>query len=137
MAKNKFYLSFAVLSVFLLLLISGCVQNNPQNGTLQGRITIGPLCPVETNPPDPSCLPNEQTYAAYQLTVYKVNFAASSSLEKFATFQGDKDGNYRIELPEGNYELAQETGLSRYQQEFVIKAGEATALDIDIDTGIR
>ena len=137
MAKNNFSDFSIVFGIVALLVFSGCIQNEPQKGILKGYISIGPLCPVETNPPDPNCQPTEQTYASYALTVYRVNGVPSGTLEKVAVFQGDKDGNYKIELLEGNYELAQESGISRYQQEFTIKAGETTNLDIDIDTGIR
>lgn len=137
MAKDNFSQTFAFFGILALLLVAGCTQGNPNNGTLQGHITIGPLCPVETSPPDPNCLPTEQTYVAYELTVYRVVGGPSGTLEKVMTFKGDKDGNYKIELPEGAYELSQDTGISVYQQEFSIKAGETTNLDIDIDTGIR
>ena len=137
MAKTKFSSAFAFLGILALLLVFGCTQANPQNGILQGHITIGPLCPVETVTSDPSCLPTEQTYAAYELTVYRVVGGPSGTLEKVTTFRGDKDGNYKIELLEGSYELSQDSGISVYQQEFSIKAGETTSLDIDIDTGIR
>jgi hypothetical protein len=47
-------------TVFLagLLSISGCDnQINQGSGFLEGVISIGPICPVETDPPDPGCLP--------------------------------------------------------------------------------
>ena len=53
------------------------------------------------------------------------------------TFYGNKNGNYSIELPEGLYEISQESGISRYHKTIEIKVGETTILDIDIDTGIR
>lgn len=39
-------------------------------GTLMGKISIGPLCPVETAPPQPGCLPTADTYKTWQLSVW-------------------------------------------------------------------
>ncbi|MEK7081236.1 MAG: hypothetical protein AAB902_02520 [Patescibacteria group bacterium] len=39
-------------------------------GFLEGKVTIGPLCPVERTPPDPACQPTEATYKAWQIAVY-------------------------------------------------------------------
>jgi len=33
-----------------------------EKSPLAGKVNIGPLCPVERNPPDPSCQPTEETY---------------------------------------------------------------------------
>ena len=143
---KQFAFLFAV--VFLL----GCASVEPQKaGFLQGHISIGPLCPVESNPPDPNCFPTEQTYNAYPIGVYKINYVGGvvgEREEKIAEFYGDKDGNYSIELPAGEYKylLKQETGISspRYiipngsaQLMITIREGEITKADIGIDTGIR
>ena len=86
---------FAV--VLALLFVLGCVStavDGNKTGFLQGRISIGPICSVERNPPDPNCQPTEGTYIAHPLTVY------SASGIEIMQFHGDKDGNYKIELPE-------------------------------------
>ena len=49
------------------------VMPGPQEvtaGFLEGKVTIGPLCPVERTPPDPACQPTEATYKAWQIAVY-------------------------------------------------------------------
>jgi hypothetical protein len=139
MVENNFSGLHVVLGAFILLLIFGCISNPQEQGKgiLQGHISIGPLCPVERNPPDPNCLPTEQTYAAYAMTVYRVGAGDPGPLLKETTFTGDKDGNYKIELPTGSYVIRQETGISKFSKTVAIKAGETTTLDIDIDTGIR
>jgi len=67
MPKNQSANYFVAAGLLLLILILGCAARLPEKGTLQGHITIGPLCPVETNPPDPNCQPTEETYNAYHL----------------------------------------------------------------------
>ena len=118
-----------------LVLIFGCVSNqNQPNGFLQGKISIGPICPVERNPPDPNCLPTEQTYLAYPLSVYS---NADGINAKVLEFHGNNNGNYEIELPAGIYEIKLEKGLRNFSKTAEIKANETTNLDISIDTGIR
>ena len=121
------------LLLIALVLATGCTTNAPpaQNGTLEGHITIGPICPVETNPPNPDCEPSEQTYAAYKIGVFSVTG------EKITEFNGDRYGNYKVELPEGRYRLNQLGGLLKYSAEIEIVANETRRVDIDIDTGIR
>ena len=131
----------AILFLTIAFLLFGCIANQQEQGKgyLQGHITISPLCPVETNPPDPNCLPNEETYAAYVITVERPNGASISGREKVTEFTADKFGNYKIELPEGDYSLWYGSIINpTYIHNTVsIKAGETTNLDIDIDTGIR
>lgn len=119
---------------FLLALVflAGCSIIQNDTGFLKGKISIGPLCPVETIPPQPECLPTEQTYNAYPVSVYKEN-----SQILVTKFTADAYGAYEIELPLGNYELRSENGLKQFIGTVTIEANKTTALDISIDTGIR
>ncbi len=48
------------LLLFAALLNWSCDEQQMQiveKGFLEGKVTIGPLCPVETVPPDPACQP--------------------------------------------------------------------------------
>ncbi len=130
-ATGAILLSLLLLSSLLLGCVSGTGETDKGTGFLEGRISIGPICPVERNPPDPSCAPTEETYKAYALGVY------SLSGEKVAQFNGGKDGNYKVGLAEGKYRVARESGLSRFSAEVEIRKGQTAELDIDIDTGIR
>ena len=38
------------------------LDKSSNTGILMGKISIGPLCPVETDPPQPGCLPTADTY---------------------------------------------------------------------------
>ena len=119
------------------ILVSGCVQqqeNAPGKGLLEGRITIGPICPVERMPPDPSCQPTEETYRAHKLSVY------TESPTKVAEFSGDANGRYKIELAAGTYTIKTEREMGPGGMEPItvtVEAGKTTRQDVDIDTGIR
>jgi hypothetical protein len=89
-----------------LLVLPRCdeIQNSSgENGFLQGIITIGPICPVESVPPDPACLPTAETYKAYPVSVWTANGKI-----KIIQINPALDGTYRTELAPGNYKLVLE-----------------------------
>ncbi len=107
-----------------------CVR---EEGILAGRITVGPLCPVERDPPDPGCMPNDETYLLHPIAVY-------DGETKVFEFAGGIDGTYKISLKPGTYTLreAQQAGIGGMQEaEVTLEAGKTTVQDLDIDTGIR
>jgi hypothetical protein len=137
----KKYPYFKILSlIFLggLILASGCDRKKSLDpGFLEGIISIGPICPVETIPPDPACQPTAQTYKAYPVSVY-----TSDGKSKIALLQPSLDGSFSSELPPGNYlvvlEKAQNSiGGSNLPAEVSITSQDKTLLNINIDTGIR
>lgn len=103
-------------------------------GYLQGTVTIGPLCPVE-----PCHISEEQRAAAYAARHLVVSGPGYSGIVPEAGFP--PDGNYRIALPTGTYDVSLPPGgiggspdLPRH---IVVRSGQATFLNISIDTGIR
>lgn len=121
-----------------LLLNSGCDKQNSQEvGYLGGKISIGPLCPVETDPPNPACLPTAETYKAYPVSIW-----TSDGKSKVAHINPALDGLYRVELDPGHYLIKLEKeqytiGGSNLPVEISIMSQKETVLNIDIDTGIR
>lgn len=103
-------------------------------GILKGKITIGPLCPVERVPPDPNCQPKQETFDAWPIAVYSEDTKMSDLMPKL-------DGTYSIELKPGEYtvKLGKESriGGSNLPADITIEAGQPVVLDVDIDTGIR
>ena len=124
--------------VFIMILLDGCdSQQNQglQKGILTGTVTIGPLCPVETVPPDPNCQPTEDTYKAWPIGVFTID-----NKTKLGLIQPNLDGTYSFELPEGAYVVDLETQNlfgSTLPATIKIIPQDTTVLDIDIDTGIR
>jgi hypothetical protein len=121
-----------------LFFISACDELITQeSGYLEGVISIGPICPVETIPPDPACRPTAETYKAYPVSVW-----TADSTKKIAQINPALDGSYRMELAPGNYLVILQNnqnriGGSNLPAEVKIISQGNTLLNIDIDTGIR
>ena len=119
------------LVCFLEIKNTGIFKEAPK-GILEGKVTIGPCCPVER--PGVPCPCSPETYTLRLVVVYKTNgrtIVASQHL--------DTNGNYSIDLAPGNYLARVEpAGISIGSfQNVTIKSGQATELNFDIDTGIR
>jgi hypothetical protein len=136
MVKNSFLFGL----IFGLLLSLGCDKQEQvsMKGILMGKVSIGPLCPVETDPPDPDCLPTEETFKAWPIAVSTAN-----GKRKIVQLHPNPDGTYDVELPVGNYLVNLENqqsygpGGSNLPVLIEINRSDTTRLDIDIDTGIR
>jgi hypothetical protein len=138
MVKRCSYINLFVVYLLGLFLISGCDKQYTQEaGFLEGIISIGPLCPVEKDPPDPDCLPTYETFKAYPVSIW-----TSDGRRKITRINPALDGSYRIELVPGSYliKLDREQniiGSSNLPVQTSIVAQKETFLNIDIDTGIR
>jgi hypothetical protein len=124
---------------FICILISaGCNKTDSQvSGYLEGKISIGPLCPAETDPPNPACLPTAETYKAYPVSIW-----TSNGKRKIATISPALDGSYKVALDPGTYQIMLDKvqsaiGGSNLQIEVTVVSQEVTILNINIDTGIR
>ncbi len=141
--------SILIIIIFGTLLSLAC-ENATNNitlktGILEGKITIGPLCPIE-----PCNLTPEQIAAIYEAR--KVFVYKKSSLSKIAEIQLNADGEYSVALNPGQYivdvsdangnalplELSQRPRFGNaIPQEAEILEDQTTISDFDIDTGIR
>ena len=125
--------------IIAIILLSGCIQQpakTSEKGFLEGKISIGPICPVERFPPDPNCQPTEETYKAWPIAIWTTDKKA-----KIAQIKPNLDGTYKLELPVGtyivDYEKEQHFGGNNLPVAVAIDSGKTTTLNIDIDTGIR
>jgi len=125
-----------MLTLAILLVAGAGCTGGPvtPKGTLQGQVTIGPICPVER--PDRPCLPTPETYAARKVLVL-----SSDGANLVATVPLNQTGSYRVELDPGTYVVdINRAGIDRspdVPRTITLTAGETVTLDIDIDTGIR
>ena len=137
MLKHSNYISLSIILFVSLLLNSGCDKQFTQEvGFLKGVISIGPLCPVEKDPPDPACLPTNETYKAYPVTIWTFDG------RKIAQLNPALNGSYNLELNPGRYSVILGTsqnsiGSSNLPAEVEIRSQAETILNINIDTGIR
>jgi hypothetical protein len=126
--RRLFILTLAFFAV-------SCAPVTRETGVLEGHVTIGPLVPVvREGEPEPT--PAPEVYASRQIVVY-----AQDGQTEVARVQIDGRGNYRVELPAGTYVVdINHVGIDSSKdlpKTVEIKPGEATRLDVDIDTGIR
>jgi hypothetical protein len=135
---NRNISGIAILLGFLFIL--SCEKQQSVSGItgfLKGKISIGPLCPVETIPPDPACLPTAQTYKAYPVDIW-----TPDGKVKVAQLQPALDGSYVVELPQGDYLVNRDNvqnfiSSSNLPVIVTITQKEYSILNISIDTGIR
>lgn len=137
MVFNIFIRTLQIVFIAGLLFFSGCdKQAEPENGFLEGTISIGPLCPVETDPPSPGCLPTAETYKAYPVYV-----CTPDGSKKIALISPALDGSFKTDLAPGKYlvilDKDQGIGSSNLPKEVTINSFETTEISIEIDTGIR
>jgi hypothetical protein len=131
---NKHTLFFII---FISALFSSCSSESPdlEIGFMEGKVSIGPLCPVETDPPNPDCQPDEDTYKAWPIAVYR-----ATDTRKMLNIIPDAEGNYIVDLPEGRYivDLETEHRFDKNLPAIVdISPAKTLILNIEIDTGIR
>ena len=101
-------------------------------GIVQGKVSIGPICPVERI--DMPCKVNPEVYTSRKVIIYK-NDQKTVVEEKNL----NPDGSYEFSLPAGEYYvnvIPQGIGILP-PRKIVIIENKTTQLDFDIDTGIR
>ena len=100
---------------------------------LRGSVTAGPTCPVERDPPDPSCAPR-----AVPGATVTIQDAAGSEIERAVS---DSRGRFTVALAPGRYRLIpQPIGQIEHAPpvEVDVRTGEQPPeVDIGYDTGIR
>jgi hypothetical protein len=104
----------------------------PYTSGVQGTVSLGPTCPVERMPPEPSCA--DKPYA----TTIVVHRLGANTV--FATATSDAAGGFKISLPPGSYTLTAGNGSMLPRCTSVMaevgSTGYVTA-NISCDTGIR
>jgi hypothetical protein len=136
--KRTCHLFFGIVFLTGLMLFSSCdKKTNTDTGFLEGKISIGPVCPVEKIPPDPGCLPTAETYKAYPVSVW-----TSDGMRKIVQINPSLDGSFRTELEPATYLVVLEKGQNKIGSsnlpvEVSIVSQNITMLSINIDTGLR
>jgi hypothetical protein len=123
---NRLFLITAALSC---LLWTGVVR--VESATLEGRITRGPLFPVER-----IGVRNAAPVAAARLEIKVPNG------RKVASVESNSAGKYSVQLAPGTYLVTVISPAGAFNRPnppatVAIKAGEVTHFDIRLDTGIR
>lgn len=106
----------------------------PFDSGVSGVVSMGPICPVVQNPPDPGCA--DKSFA----TTVQVFAVGSISSAPFSSVETDKQGGYKIILPPGNYTLQAIGGNpfpSCETKDITIEPSKTITVDLSCDTGIR
>jgi hypothetical protein len=113
-------------------LAGSALADDPDSG-VKGRVTAGPTCPVETDPPDPACADR-----GFETTIRVKTLPDRRLVRKVHT--GEK-GRFRTRLRPGRYRLVPrsgENGLPRCSpQDVTVKENRFTLVHLTCDTGIR
>ena len=119
-----------------LVLVSGAASSDAgRPGTLEGHLKIVSPKTVDLADGNAATLTVE-TYVEYPLIVL-----SRDGKKQIARVTADKNGNYRVALPPGDYVLdVHGRGAGRVRakpQPFRVSSNQTIRVDMDIDTGIR
>ena len=118
-----------------MALVTAC---DPAEPSAQGSIVVvaqaGPVCPVETNPPDPSCAPRPVANAPIVVTL-------ADSDDVVAEGATDAEGRLTLAVPIGDYVVTAGAveGLVAAPEPVMVSvlANLTTEVPVAYDTGIR
>jgi hypothetical protein len=108
-------------------------ETGNKTGTLTGKVSISPLCPVE-----PCTIPHDRLVAAYAARPITISTPEGIVV---TTVTADPESGYTVALKPGMYVVAIPKqgigGSPDLPATVTIRSGETVRLDISIDTGIR
>jgi hypothetical protein len=108
-------------------------ETGNKTGTLTGKVSIGPLCPVE-----PCTVPHDRLVAAY--AAHPITISTPDGIV-VTTVTADPESGYTVALKPGTYVVAIPKqgigGSPELPATVTIRSGETVVLNISIDTGIR
>ena len=122
-----------LVAVSVLVGLVACAGYTGLQGSIAGRVVAGPVCPVETDPPDPACAPRPVEGA--EVTVI------TADGRRWVT-RSDADGRFRIEVPVGQavVSFGDVEGLMGTPVDIEVSVTEGVTSDLGEvadDTGIR
>ena len=119
-----------VLAALIATACGGAAGGGDDRGRVAGQVHLGPMCPVETQA---SPCPDQPLSDA--------TIEAVKDGSVIATAVTDAEGRFSIELEAGDYavRVALGTDPARSSQpvEVTVRVGEATSIDLTVDSGIR
>lgn len=102
-----------------------------RTGIIQGKINVGPICPVGLE--GEICPIPPEAYTSRQAVVLKVDQKTEVTRKGI-----NSDGEFRIELPFGRYYIyITNNGLNEFKYPVTVKIGMTTQIYLEVDTGIR
>jgi hypothetical protein len=123
----------ALRVLLALVCVAGCTPpEGPEMVELVGQVMAGPTCPVQRDPPDPTC--DDRPVAGAEVIVLDAD-------GEVARIRSDDAGAFRLALPSGEYRLVPQPvdGLmgTAPPVDVVLEVGVPEPVRIVYDTGIR
>ena len=133
--RNKKFKKYPIAIALFLTLIGGVAAIDPVPGFLEGHLKI--ISPKTVDLADGSPVtPTIEDYIEYPLIVF-----SADGKKEIARVTPDKNGNYRLALPPGDYVLdvhGRAPGRVRAKpQGFRVISNQTVRVDMEMDTGIR
>ena len=120
--------------LFIALIASGAIAGTTQ-GILEGHLIIASPKPVELAEGNTPGITSGM-YSKYPLVIL-----ARDTKREVTSIKADEKGNYRIELPPGEYILDVQGRAPKHirakPQQFTVVPDQTVKVDMKIDTGIR
>jgi hypothetical protein len=122
------------------LLLAGCAAPGvPPSSSLtgsgiEGKVWLGPTCPVERNPPDPNCA--DRPFAT------RLALTTADGARVVTEFDSGEDGAFHVRAEPGDYVIrgAREGGgppTCASEGAITVVAERFTMADVQCDSGIR
>ena len=106
----------------------------PHDTGVNGRVLLGPTCPVQRTPPDPNCADR-----GFETTI-QVRHPDPTRSSLVTSVESEEEGSYSIALPPGEYRL-QALGGNPFPncdgKDIVVERRIMLEVDLYCDTGIR
>ncbi|HUP17185.1 MAG TPA: carboxypeptidase-like regulatory domain-containing protein [Acidimicrobiia bacterium] len=120
------------VAVLFFVLSMACGRGPEAGIVISGMALAGPVCPVETNPPDPACAPRP--------VVGAMVLAVSESGDRVEVTTGP-DGRFSFDVAAGRYQIVAQPfeGLMGTPEPVEVEAASGS-IDVGVlmyDTGIR
>lgn len=109
--------------------------NNGKTAVIKGKVSIGPICPVEKE--DEPCPVPPEVYTSREIVVYQSDGKTEAARSAISA-----DGTYSFKLEPGSYILdTARKGIGYTSKDlpyaFTVADGETKEFSFSIDTGIR
>ena len=133
--RNRKFKKHPIAIALFLTLIGGAAAIDPVRGVLEGHLKI--ISPKTVDLADGSSVtPTIDDYVEYPLIVF-----SADGKKEIARVTPDKNGNYRLTLPPGDYVLdvhGRAPGRVRAKPHgFRVISNQTVRVDMEMDTGIR
>ncbi|HSR89462.1 MAG TPA: hypothetical protein VLK22_03680 [Candidatus Udaeobacter sp.] len=102
-------------------------------GGIEGSVWLGPVCPVEKNPPDPTCANRP----------YRTSLAVTTVEGKLVkNFSSDMNGQFKVNVPPGKYAIRYADTAKKYpicgtSDVISVESNSFAEVNVFCDTGIR